>query len=82
MSNLVKGSLASQRTPSDSTLASVQDSSYFGANEDLEANPFDGKKSWDEFKKEYYQLEKKVKKALENLHVIMIDFAKHISLSK
>lgn len=80
MSILVKGSLASQRTPSDSTLASVQDS-YFGVNEDLEANPFDGKKSWDEFKKEYYQLEKKIKKALENLHVIMIDFAKHISLS-
>ena len=81
MSNLVKGALISQRTPSDSTLASVQDS-YFGASEDLEANPFDGKKSWDEFKKEYYQLEKKIKKALENLHVIMIEFAKHISLSK
>jgi hypothetical protein len=80
MSNLVKSSYGFQRTPSESTLASVQDT-YFGAGEDLEANPFDGKKTWDEFKKEYYQLEKKVKKSLENLHVIMIEFAKHISLT-
>ena len=43
-------------------------------------NPFAVKKSWDEFKKEYYQLEKKIKKSLENLHLIQIEFTKHISL--
>ena len=43
-------------------------------------NPFDQRKTWDEFKKEYYQLEKKIKKSLENLHLIQIEFTKHISL--
>jgi hypothetical protein len=42
-------------------------------------NPFAVKKSWDEFKKEYYALEKKIKKSLENLHLIQIEFTKHIS---
>jgi uncharacterized protein YeaO (DUF488 family) len=80
MTNFVKSGLGFQRVPSDSTLASTQDS-YVSPIEDLEGNPFEGKKSWDEFKKEYYQLEKKIKKALENLHVILIEFTKHISLA-
>lgn len=47
---------------------------------DDRGNIFDQRKNWDEFKKEYYQLEKKIKKALENLHSTQIEFTKHISL--
>ena len=81
MSNSVKSGLAYQRVATDSSIASTQDSCFAGTN-DLEGNPFDGKKSWDEFKKEYYHLEKKMKKSLESLHVILIEFTKHISLAE
>ena len=81
MSNSAKTGLAYQRVPTDSTIASTQDS-YFAGADDLEGNPFDGKKSWDEFKKEYYHLEKKMKKSLESLHIILIEFTKHISLAE
>lgn len=80
MSNLEKSGLVSQRASTDS-IASTQDS-YFVASDDLESNPFDGKRNWDEFKKEYYQLEKKIKKSLESLHVILIEFTKNISLAE
>jgi len=78
MSALAKSSIAFQRLSPESTANSTQDS-LFG--DDLEGNPFDGKKSWDEFKKEYYQIEKKIKKALESLHLILIEFTKQISLA-
>ena len=81
MSNFAKSGLAFQRIPSDSTLCSSQDSHY-STVDDLENNPFDGKKSWDEFKREYYLMEKRMKKALESLHVILIEFTKQISLNE
>ena len=45
-----------------------------------EKNPFDKSLSWDDFKKEYYTLEKKIKKSLENLYLVQIEFNKQISL--
>ena len=45
-----------------------------------ENNPFDRSFNWDDFKKEYYILEKKIKKSLENLYSIQIEFTKQISL--
>ena len=47
---------------------------------DNENNPFERILHWDDFKKEYYALEKKIKKSLENLHLIQIEFTKQISL--
>lgn len=81
MSTLSKNGVAFQRFTNDSTDVSSQDS-YLTIGEDLENNPFDGKKTWDEFKREYYVLEKKIKKGLETLHLTLIEFTKHISLAK
>ena len=39
-------------------------------------------KNWEEFKKEYYQLEKKIRKSLESLHHQQIEFSKQLSLSE
>jgi len=36
--------------------------------------------NWEDFKKEYSVLDKKIKKALENLHLIQIEFTKQISI--
>ena len=45
-----------------------------------ENDPFDKSLNWDDFKKEYYTLEKKIKKSLESLYLIQIEFTKQISL--
>ena len=81
MSNLTKNGISFHRLPTDSTDISSQDS-RLTIGEDLENNPFDGKKSWDEFKREYYLIEKKIKKGLESLHLTLIEFTKHISLAE
>lgn len=39
-------------------------------------------KNWEEFKKDYYQLEKKIRKSLESLHHQLIEFSKQLSLSE
>lgn len=39
-------------------------------------------KNWEEFKKEYYSLEKKIRKSLENLHHQLIEFSKQLSLTE
>lgn len=39
-------------------------------------------KNWEEFKKEYYLLEKKIRKSLENLQHQFIEVSKQLSLSE
>ncbi len=77
MSSFLKSGSGFQRLPNNLPEISSHDSQI-----DLEANPFDGKKTWDEFKKEYYSLEKKIKKGLESMHLTLIEFTKHISLAE
>jgi len=72
----------SQRYPKSPTTdgsGTGRDSISISINEN-DHNPFDKLLNWDDFKKEYYTLEKKMKKSLENLHLIQIEFTKQISL--
>jgi hypothetical protein len=78
MTSLNQNKLEYQRIPNGTNELNHRDTFFLTINETN--NPFEQKKSWDEFKKEYYQLEKKIKKSLENLHLIQIEFTKHISL--
>ena len=81
MSNFTKSGSNFQSISTSSTARNSQDS-IIDISTESECNPFDGKKSWEEFKREYYVFEKKIKKSLESLHLILIDFTRSISLGE
>lgn len=81
MSNFIKSGAKFQSLSTGSTARNSQDS-ILEISGETEYNPFDGKKSWEEFKREYYLFEKKIKKSLESLHLILIDFTRNISLGE
>jgi hypothetical protein len=78
MSSLILSKHDYEKIPNGTNELKQRDTCFIPINDSK--NPFEQRKSWDEFKKEYYQLEKKIKKSLENLHLIQIEFTKHISL--
>lgn len=78
MSSLNHNKVEYQRISNGSSELNHRDTFFININDSN--NPFEQKKSWEDFKKEYYQLEKKIKKSLENLHLIQIEFTKHLSL--
>jgi len=81
MSNFTKSATKYHSLSIASTARNSQDS-FIDISTESDSNPFDGKKSWDEFKREYYLFEKKIKKNLESLHLILIEFTRSISLGE
>jgi len=69
-----------RQTRSETSSLADKDAISILINDNGNGSPFDKILNWDDFKKEYYALEKKIKKSLENLHLIQIEFTKQISL--
>ena len=74
-------SIATLRS-SGATANGSQSSSYALSFSFDEEEKYRRPKNWEEFKKEYYKLEKKICKELENMRHQLSEFSKQLSLTE